>query len=173
MTAQVSHKFFDVDQKEYFMHIGAIAAFISARLQHQSPRCNADMPVSTIHIDQHKEKFGSVRIYCTLAEDGLVKQMWKAQHPEIPRPVMPAAFKDECWLRDARYYRRCYLDMVSLVPQYKDSIVDSADHRELLYETIDDLNECLEDDNVRKFLFGVYDVSAPWALVEKLRSVYV
>ena len=170
MTKQVMHQFYDAKKREYFLHIQAIAAFIAARLQYQSPECNENMPVSTIRIDQHKEKFGDVRIYCTLADAELVRCMWKIRHTQLPRPTMPDTFKDECWLHDARHYRRCYRDMVSLVPHYKDAIINAADHYELLYDDVDKLSTL--DVDHRTYLCRRHECATLEQLIEKLNSVY-
>jgi hypothetical protein len=178
MTDQIKHMFYDastdecnVNKREYFGHISVIAAFIAARLQYQSPLCNDNRPVSTIMIDQHKEKFGDVRIYCTLANNELVRCMWKVNHLSLPRPAMPETFKDECWLHDAQYYRRCYRDMVSLVPQYENAIIDAADHGELLHDDVAKLDAMPAATNT--YLCSKYGDVTPEQLIEKLRRVYV
>lgn len=118
--------------EEYWSHIGACAAFIGARLQHRKPLCNSRNPrCSTIHVEQYKEKFGDVRVYCTLADDEEVRAKWEEEgNGGDPTPE----FRAKCLARDAYFYRRVYLDMVSLVPQYHNAILLAADHEELLQD---------------------------------------
>jgi hypothetical protein len=140
----------------YFRDIQAIADFIGAKLQHPRPPCNGRNPrVSTIHVDQSKEKFGHVRVYCSLAATAEVEAKWA----EFGREGQPdEAFYSMCLKHDARYYRRTFYDMVRLVPHYRDAILDAADHQEALSADGASLHAHLDN------------VGAPW--VETLCRCY-
>src|SRR5579885_617892 len=64
--------------REELSLIGPIAAFIGARLQYPCPVVNGQGNpwTSTILVEQHKEKFFRVRVYCKLADNDLVKKKW-------------------------------------------------------------------------------------------------
>lgn len=63
--------------KENFLDdMRSIAMFIGSALNHPVSECNGSSVVgnvSTIHVEQYKEKFGEVRIYCVLAFEPLVR----------------------------------------------------------------------------------------------------
>lgn len=145
------------EDKNDFRLIGPIAAFIGARLQYPNPNINGQGNpwVSTIGVDQHKEKFWMCRIYCTLADPELVKQKWcwLKGHAELRKAnpyYMPQgdfegdeptqAFKDACLKHDAMHYRRCYIDMVALVPRLRQRVCSQADYFELLFDNVAELD---------------------------------
>jgi len=114
---------------------------------------------STINVDQHKEKFWQVRVYCTLGHERLVEAWWdhahslwltwdrdgrKTKRPQdlfglnIENPEPPPSFRAMCLLRDAQHYRRVYQDMVAIRPDESDRICAYADYPELLHPTLGD-----------------------------------
>jgi len=44
-------------------------------------------------------------------------------------------FTEECYFKDAQWYRSVYLDAIKLWPQYEKAIVSAADYWELLFKT--------------------------------------
>lgn len=124
--------------------ISPIAAFIAARLQYPMPPCNSrhGPRVSTISVDQHKDKFNYVRIYCTLADPEEIKFAW-TEHGNEGESI--EEFKALCLKRDMRHYRRCYMDMVAIVPHLRDRICSSADYGNLLYETYAELEAHIDE----------------------------
>lgn len=144
----------EVDDK-----VGAAAAFVAARLQYPNPRCNGSGNpwVSTILVHQHKEKFGTARVYCELACPAMVSEKWAwlraNSELRLPRRHMmqvdassehptPDFFR-VCALRDAMHYRDCYRDMASLWPRLASRLLGGADHGELLYDTVDAAMEAI------------------------------
>lgn len=119
----------------YWRRVSAAAAMIGARLQYPMPRCNGVGIVSTIKVDQHKEKFGCVRVYCCLADHTLIEKA----NDERVRAGKLAQERDVFLERDARHYRLVYLDAVSLAPDLQVAICSGADYPELLLPTGVDL----------------------------------
>jgi len=117
--------------------VSSAAAFVGARLQYPLPECNSRRPrVSTIRVDQHKAKCGFARIYCTLAHEDEVAAAWRELHGAGPHAADASArwdeHKDRCMLHDAVHYRRCYMDMVALVPDLRERLCSQADYEGLL-----------------------------------------
>ena len=136
--------------KQYWNDISAIAMFISSALQEVVPPSNLSRSMrlirstrSTIKVQQHKEKFGEVRVYCEFAHKDLVKDLW-LQHGNAPEPTQE--FVKSCFVHDAVVYRDVYRQMVDLVPHYKNAIVQSADYPELLFDTKEELQAFLKRD---------------------------
>lgn len=179
--------------------IGPIAAFIGARLQYPSPECNGqgNKWVSTIRVDQHKEKFFYARVYCSLAAKDLVKEKWQwmrknyeflskmrshyvpdlalANAEETTDEEPSVSFIARCVKRDAIHYRQVYLDMVSLQPHLHDKICSQADHRELLFPSLLELLDCLDGlDGAQKleYYYEKYHVDNVVSLKEFMTSVY-
>jgi len=139
---QVHYSCWGHGPKEYWRDVSSIAAFIGARLSYELPECNrnyhSESRVSTIRVSQHKEKWGDVRVYVTLADEDLVKDSWRVyrelfKDKELPEEPAPE-FIAECLFRDACHYRVCYYDMVALVPHYEAMITGAADEDMLLYK---------------------------------------
>lgn len=156
---------------QYWRDIATIAAFVAARLQYSRPRCNdlydkyPTPRMSTIRVDAHKEKWGEVRVYCTLADTDEVAAKWRE---EKNSGEVTAEFKTTCRVTDAKIYRRAYLDMVELVPHYRDAIVTSADHFEVLYADVNELDRALCTlSATSSFLLNKWEV----ADVEQLRAL--
>lgn len=152
------------EPEKNFDMIGPIAAFIGARLQYACPHINGQGNpwVSTISVDQHKEKFWKVRVYCDLADPSLVTKKWNwlkdrqrridagekfyyRMHREAQKMVIegghepPPEFFTRCVLHDAIHYRKVYMDMVNLRPDLRMRICSEADHWILLYETVEEV----------------------------------
>jgi len=158
------------------IYVGTIAAYIAARMQHPNPRCNGRNPrISTIHISQHKEKFGMMRIYCTLADKDLVLEKWQenghAGDPDV-------AFMQACFLHDAKHYRKCHLDMVNIVPSHRNAICSQADYSELLYDDVAALDKRLDEiiadasNNSANYMLSHYEVVDADALRTLFHQVY-
>jgi hypothetical protein len=123
---------------EWFDPAGTIAMFIAAALQHPNPPCNGRNPrVSTIFVDQHKNKFGQVVVYCKLAYPDLVMAKWVEEGNDgEPTPH----YVDKCRIHDAEHYRAAYLSMTKLVPQHEKIILARPDYGYLLFRTAEELN---------------------------------
>ena len=155
-----------------------VAMFVGAALNHPMPPCNGSTPVSTIHVAQYKTKFNDIRIYCTLAHPGLVKEAWTSLgEPGDP----PPAFFNKCLRRDAAHYRECHLAMFGLLDDEDmvASLKAPADYSELLCESPEELDRLL-DYNVEKsklypqylqHFYSRWNVSDPGALRELLYSL--
>ena len=166
--------------------VATLAMFIAAALQHPSPPCNdPNKRISTIAVEQHKNKFGAVVVYCELANDGEVD----TAYGEAGR-VGPVTddFRAAEWRRDARRYRDCYMGMIALVQQYKDIMLALEDYPELLLSkvtaldpylaTTDDVHSKSNADwflhrwnkkpalrnaeDVRALIRKAYEVTLPW-----------
>lgn len=130
-------------ERQEAVNLGDVAMFIGAALNHPMPPGNGmSNMVSTIKVAQYKIKFSEIRVYCNLAEPGLIKEYWSLlKREEDPTPEFIA----RCRKSDALHYRRVYLAMLQFLPSHiKPSIVDSSDYRELLYETPEELNGFIE-----------------------------
>lgn len=179
--------------------IGPMAAFIGARLQYPCPGVNGQGNpwTSTIRVDQHKEKFWAIRVYCTLAADEMVLEKWnwmkdrekriaagekfyerlrddviKAQLKDSDEPT--PEFKARCLLHDALHYRKCYREMVALQPQLQMAICGQADHTELLWPTYDEMTKRFEElaSNSVEYMCQKYGQAGLPELKEFLRKVY-
>ena len=127
------------EDKRDFDLVGPIASFLAARLNYVVPGSNggprAKKLVSTIRVDQHKEKFWYARVYCELAAPSLVEDEWVNDSTFVMGPP-PDDFRQRCFDRDAFHYRRVHLDMLALLPErLHKRVVGFADYRELLFPT--------------------------------------
>ena len=129
--------------REESHHLGKIAMYIGAALNHPMPECNGKGLISTIEVHQYKQKFNEIRIYCTLASPRLVTDMWVGDNIHDSRDITDA-FIEQCFDHDARHYRYVYLSMVDLTPADADSILCSADYRELLCKDTKALDEFID-----------------------------
>jgi hypothetical protein len=173
--------------KADFELVGPAAAFIGARLNYVLPPCNSGRkggkPISTIKVDQHKEKFWYARIYCTLAAPTLVQYAW-ALDERGPGDASPE-FKARCFRHDAWHYRTCYLDMVKLIPRMEKRLCSQADYRELLFSTVKEAHDWVDQMNIPdqgEIMFGVdhldyyrkkYGVETNEQLKETLTKLYM
>lgn len=148
-----------------------IAMYVGAALNHPLPPCNGRGNISTIRVDQYKTKFNEIRIYCQLADESLVSDLWKTMYPE--KGDTPSDdFISKCTFNDAVHYRYCYLSMKKILKGQDDmisSLIVGANHPELLFDNKEELEEhinkwkaylCsswrIEDaDSLRNFLFKV------------------
>jgi hypothetical protein len=154
------------EPEENFGLIGLIAAFIGARLQYPCPMINGQGNpwMSTISVDQHKEKFWYARVYCDLADPDLVKKKWDwlrdrqirinagekfydRLHSDVIRSQLTEhvdptpEFFARCVMHDAIHYRKVYMDAVKLRPHLRERICDQADHWTLLLENPEQIPE--------------------------------
>ena len=183
--------------------IGPMAAFIGARLQYPCPEVNGQGNpwTSTILVQQHKEKFWAIRIYCKLAWPDLVKQKWdwlrdrerrmaagekfydrlrddviRSQLSNSEEPT--EEFKRRCLKHDAIHYRKCYREMVALQPQLQSAICGQADRSELLYPPFAECEARIDEmvikgDNwIKHFCDDIYHLKDVEELKAFLKSVY-
>jgi hypothetical protein len=155
---QVRYQLWGTGSRQYWHDIGAIAEYIAAAMNYPVPRCNGfGLPgsgmVSTIRVDQFKEKFGDVRIYCRIAAPELVDEAYEHLRKRVDERKLDAAtafqltkerYARQRYVDDARTYRNAYLSMVKLVPKYRDAILVAADYRELLCEDEDELERFID-----------------------------
>ena len=120
-----------------------IAMFIGAALQHPNPPCNGRRRrVSTIQVDQHKNKFDLVVVYCTLAEDAQVLAAWSEQGGQgEPAPEFVA----RCLDHDAVVFRQAYRKMLFLAPQHAERILARPNYGYLLFDDVATLDAWLEE----------------------------
>lgn len=113
---------------------GTMAMFIAAALQHPNPPCNGrGRRMSTIYVDQHKNKFNMTVVYCTLAEENEVSEAWAEEgHDGDPSDD----FRGKCMLRDAQVYRSSYRKMMFLAPQHKELLFPRADYGYLIADDV-------------------------------------
>ena len=144
--------------QEYWRDVSSIARFIGSNLNYQVPRCNGmglsgSGMVSTIRVDQHKEKFGEVRVYCALAAPELIEETYKARILKVDEErakgfkstlVTPEVYAGYRLAADAEHYRRTYMSMIDLVPHYRDIIRSCADYSELLCYDVAEFDASLE-----------------------------
>lgn len=110
--------------------------FIASALQHPNPPCNGrNRRVSTIHVDQHKNKFDMVVVYCKLAEPNLVSEAWAA---DGNNGDPSDEFAGKCMVHDAQIYRSAYRKMLFLAPQYKEMTLGRPDYGYLLHDDVVD-----------------------------------
>lgn len=177
------------EQKKDLEMVGPMAAFVAARLNYIVPKCNGPRRlvgrgISTIRVDQHKEKFWYVRIYCALADPTLVKERWSVEKKETDPDEPPQEFKDKCLRHDAWHYRKCHLEMLQLLPErVHKRLTDTADYQELLHPTVEAMeariNEIEESDlrtgnhDSLSYYRERYGVETNLELKEKLKQLYV
>lgn len=101
-------------------------------------------PLYTIQVDQAKEKFGELRVYCHLADNDLITNRLKYPLTEENKKLRLYS--------DAVYYRRTYRSMIDLVPHYRDALVHSADYSELVEcDTKEDFERFFVDEMSKNF----------------------
>jgi hypothetical protein len=149
---------------------GVIAMFIASALQHPNPECNGRRRMSTIKVDQHKNKFGRARVYCTLADENEVNEQWAEEENE---GLPTEEYRKRCFYEDALVYRTAYEYMAFLVPQHKDVFKSTADYPILIIDTIEHLDEYLEvnAEYVDKICDKYYSSNAN-ELKAKLHKIY-
>src|SRR3990167_3150946 len=149
------------EHKDYFGIIDTIASWISNELEaFKMNVIDYDFKYhkfSTICVNQSKEKFGSVRIYITFADERQVKKKFEEEKPNITFEE----FSEQCFLKDCQHYRRTYLTAKKLWPQYWKAISSAADHSEFLFETKEEFDKTCEkekEDWYKKRKENVYAV---------------
>lgn len=86
----------------------------------------------TIRVVQHKQKFGSIRVYCTLADILLVKQSIDTTNLAMTTPEDVSRYRMNCLLLDAKHYRDSYLEFKELFPDLWLDMFSGADYPQLL-----------------------------------------
>ena len=130
----------------YFDDIDRIAQWIAWGLEAQMTGFSlSTYQMSTIAVHQHKEKFGTVRVYCTLASRSKVDRQWRAhlaswrkkgEGEGVPRPSKKK-FAEDCLSRDMRWYRSVYKSAIASWPHYEAAIRKCADSDLLLMDEAD------------------------------------
>ena len=168
-----------MSEKEDNDNLHVIAAFIGARLNYVLPPCNSGVRggklVSTIRVDQHKEKFWYIRIYCALADDSLVRDKWFRDNNDGPPDDEPTPeFKAKCLKNDASHYRNVYREMVRLQPHLESKICSHADYHELLFPSMVECEQLIDSTcgPTLQHLFKSYGVQDITGLKDYLRTIY-
>lgn len=143
--------------KTYWEDISNIASCIHESL---------DSRHYTISVVQSKEKFGTIRVYCSLADPDRMDDLYTKdrdahnhrvlsawtyhqRNPDSRAPnINPFPSKDE-WVagrlvEDGIWYRQVYFRYVSLFPHYEYAITSAADYSDLLYKTIEDYASAIQ-----------------------------
>lgn len=155
--------------KQYWRDVTAVAMFIASALQHPTPPCNSRNPrMSTIVVQQHKEKFGAANVYCQLADINMVADKW-AQAGKQGEPS--EEFIYSCFVHDAQVYRNAYMQMIDLVPHYKNMICARADYYELLFTTKQQLETWLTEKGSEGFYLKRYKSKDIEELTRKLKNI--
>jgi len=141
-VTQVIYNMWGSETKEhasYFDDISRIAEWIAWGLEAQQTGFSlAAYQYSTIAVHQSKEKYGTVRVYCTLADSGKVRRAWAAELRKwrkradgSPRPSRQE-FVQKCAQSDMRWYREVYMKAIASWPHYETAIKRCADMDVLL-----------------------------------------
>lgn len=142
----------------YWSDIGHLAEMIGYALEGSMTGYRTECyHMSTIAVQQVKEKFGQARVYCVLGNAENVARKWNREHKttqlhndgNVTLSVSCASrptneFCRQCCVEDAKWYRHVYRTFVSLVPHYKDAIVGAADMGELLYDSFEEMKAAQE-----------------------------
>jgi hypothetical protein len=146
------------EHESYFSDIEDISAFIAWGLEaQQSGWSITPQQMSTIAVSQHKEKFGTVRVYCTLAASEKVNRVWRKElrswrerlpGDDSPRPCKKM-FKQQCLERDMTWYRIVYMQAIRLWPHYEKAITCAASEHHLL-ETPRELEDAVRRGELSK-----------------------
>ena len=144
------------DHPNYFSDVETIAQWIAWALEAQQTGWGKNPhQMSTIAVQQHKEKYGSARVYCMLRAPEKVDRewrarlrQWRAEGSQGQRP-RKESFERECEIRDMRWYRQVYRSAVSLWPHYMSAIMDDADYP-LLVGSIEEAVQALHNGVITK-----------------------
>lgn len=132
--------------ENYWAHIGYIAHFIASLLEGWQTSVRRDttnndkaiaVPIkyNSIIVNQFKEKFGQIRVYCMLADPDLVEQLYNDPHNTWKKKMSLEQFREHSLRQDMAHYRSVYLIMKQCFPQYWNAISHAADYSELLYDS--------------------------------------
>jgi len=122
--------------------LGEVSMFVASSLNYPNPNLNL-LLTSTIRVKQHKVKFKDIRIYCNLADQSLVQELWRTSGNE---GIPSSEFLQKRLKWDSIHYRECYLSMVNLLSGNNEAInalINGADYRELLCKDENELNDLL------------------------------
>jgi hypothetical protein len=124
---------------------GTIAMFIASALQHPNPPCNGvKRRMSTIKVDQYKNKFNNVVVYCDLAHPDLVSESW---WEDGHQGNVSDEYFVKCIDHDATKYRSAYRKMLFLLPEeYHAQTLAWASYDYLLIPTTSELDAFMNDD---------------------------
>lgn len=125
------------EHKDYFDDIEMIAEWIAWGLEaQQSGWSEKSNQMSTIAVQQHKEKYGTARVYCSLAAESKVNPLWRAElrrwnkldeKTRGPRPDKKE-FTRRCLISDLRWYRYVYKKALRCWPQYETALTSATEH---------------------------------------------
>ena len=131
------------EHSRYFEDISDIAEWIAWGLEAQcSGWRDSPTQMSTIAVNQHKEKYGTVRVYCSLSAHNKVQKLWAAERRAIrsrnkrdgtdfPLPEKGEFLKKRD-REDAKWYRYVYRKAVACWPHYERAITAAAEYPHLL-----------------------------------------
>lgn len=102
----------------------------------------------TIRVVQHKQKFGSIRVYCSLADILLVKQSIDVSNRAFSTPEDIHRYRLNCLILDAKHYRDSYLQFKELFPDLWLDMFSGADYPQLLCENSADYQYHYRKDHV-------------------------
>jgi len=124
------------EHASYFSDIEAIAEWIAWGLEAQQTGWSVKPnQMSTIAVTQHKEKYGTVRVYCSLAAESKVAPLWRAElrrwnkmdaETRGPKPSKQT-FARQCLIADLGWFRCVYKKALYCWPQYEAAIKSSAE----------------------------------------------
>lgn len=141
--------------ENYWAHIGYIAHFLASLLEgwqtviRRDPTNNDKqiaVPVkyNSIIVNQFKEKFGQIRVYCTLTEPELVDQLFNDPYNKWSTKMSLEQFREHSLKQDMLHYRSVYFIMKQCFPHYWNAISHAADYCEILYDTKEDYIKAME-----------------------------
>lgn len=121
------------EHKNYWSDIGDIAYLISLHLE----------SYSTIRTTDHKEKFGTARVYTYFGDFDKVLEKYGKDFKKLYKitdklPDDFEAFTEKCVKEDYKHYRHTYLMFKRLFPHYWHSLWGGADYQAILYDTKED-----------------------------------
>ena len=124
---------------------GAIAMYIAAAMNHPVQFCDCSEMSSTITVEQHKVKFGQVRIYVKLADSTRVAALWINRRDDGSVKTYEE-FVRNCFIHDARQYRQAYMSMKTiLLPEEFEHVRATADYEEFLFESYEQILRYVEN----------------------------
>lgn len=104
-------------------------------------------------------------------------ERFKREHPNcVCADVANGAyelFKRARFLEDSKHYRKCYFDMIYLVPHYRDAIKSAASYNMLLFDNLEELdvyliNTMLTNPHFLEYCERVYGVK----MFDEVRNVF-
>lgn len=102
----------------------------------------------TIRVVQHKHKFGSIRVYCSLADILLVKQSIDMSNTAFTIPEDITRYRLNSFILDAKHYRDSYFQFKDLFPDLWLEMFSGADYPQLLCDSPADYQHFYRKDYV-------------------------